>query len=94
MVVEFFGNWILTGKIIEKVMRRWVKRGEVNFSLIAAHTKLNIGSSRARKGFCLPVKSMTVDAFNVHPIKAMNLPRWIKGMACNRKRMNRYNLII
>ena len=94
MVAEFFGNWILIGKIIEKVIRRWVKRGEADFSLIAAHTKLDIGSSRARKGFCHPMKSMTVGTFNVHLIKAMNLPRWIKGLACNRKRRNRYNLII
>jgi hypothetical protein len=75
----------LTSKIIVKLMRGWKKRRKGYFPLKATHAKLDISESGAGKGFCLPMKSVTVRALNAHLVKAMNLPRWIKGAACNGK---------
>ena len=66
-------------------MRRLIKRNKGDFSLIATHAKLNISKSGAGKGFCLSMKSITVRAFNTPFTKVINLPRWIKGVTCNRK---------
>jgi len=75
----------LTDEILVKIMRGLGKRRKGDFSLIATHAKFDVSKSGAGKGFCLPMKSVTIRALNVHLMKGMNLPRWVKGVACNGK---------
>ena len=89
----FFYNWILTSKIIIKVIKGWVKREKGDFFLITTCAKFDISKSRAEKGLCLPMKSMAMRAFNTYIIKVMNLLRWIKRLMCDRK-MNGDKLIV
>src|SRR5712691_3123175 len=84
-VTKIFSNHFLTDEILVKIMRGLGKRRKGDFSLIATHAKFDVSKSGAGKGFCLPMKSVTIRALNVHLIKGMNLPRWVKGVACNGK---------
>ena len=92
-IAKFFCNWILTGKVIIKVIKGWVKRGKGDFSLITTHVKFDISKSGAGKGLCLPMKSIAIRTYNTYIIKVMNLPRWIKRPTCDRK-MNDDKLIV
>jgi len=73
---------------------RWIKGGNGDFPLIAAHAKLDISIGGVRETLCFPIKGMTLRAFNIHLIETMNLPRWIKGATSNREMKDNGILII
>ena len=70
-------------KKIRKFRWDFLQRGEGNLPLVAAHAKFEIFSGRAGKGLSLPMKCMAEGACLAHPLKAIDRPIRVKGLACN-----------
>ena len=65
----------------------WLKWGEGNFALIAAHPKLGIVNGGVGKGFSAPMKGMAKGTLNGHIPKTMDLPSRVKRLASNGNRL-------